>query len=561
LNRSHANWAEFIEYFPYIIKHKKGKDNVIVDALSRRYTMLSQLDCRTFGLETIKDQYVNDVEFKDVLENSKKGYTWNKYMMHDGFLFRANCLCIPVGSVRQAHGGGLMGHFGAKKTEEVLSTHFFWPRMRQDVERFVSRCATCQKAKSRLNPHGLYMLLLVPSIPWADISMDCVLGLPRTKRRRDSIFVVVDRFSKMAHFIPCHKSDNAVHIADLFFQKIIRLHGMPSTIVSDHDAKFLSHFWCILWNKLGTKLLFSTTCHPQTHGQTEVVNRTLSTMLRAILKHNLKMWEKYLPHVEFAYNRAVHSTTKVSPFQVVYGFNPRAPIDLLPLPTTARRHNDAKERAEFIQKLHETTKANIEKMNEKYIIAGSEGRKEVKLDLGDLVWLYLRKERFLDMCKSKLMPRSVGPYKIIEKINENTYKLELSPEFGVSPTFNIADLKPYLGEEDELESRTTPIQEGEDDEDITPSDAPADPIQGLMTRARMRQLHLEVSSFLSDTFHTFENRQLPNDVILLRNNEEALEKLEGRGGGEKDQQGRAIQAGGAVQHDFESVSASRTSLS
>ena len=134
---------------------------------------------------------------------------------------------------------------------------------------------------------------------------------------------------------------------------------MPSTTVSDHNAKFLSHFWRTLWNKLGTKLLFSITCHPQTDGQTEVVNRTLSTMLRAILKQNLKMWEECLPHVEFAYNRAEYSTTKVSHFQVVYGFNPRAPIDLLPLPTTKRIHSDAREHADFIHKLHETTKENI----------------------------------------------------------------------------------------------------------------------------------------------------------------------------------------------------------
>ena len=135
-----------------------------------------------------------------------------------------------------------MGHFGAKKTEEVMSTHLFWPRMRRDVERFVARCATCQKAKSRLNPQGLYMSLLVPSISWTDISMNFILGLLRTKRGRNSIFVVVDHFSEMAHFIPYHKSDNAVHIANLFFQNIVRLHGVPSTIVSDYDAKFLSHF-------------------------------------------------------------------------------------------------------------------------------------------------------------------------------------------------------------------------------------------------------------------------------------------------------------------------------
>jgi hypothetical protein len=144
--------------------------------------------------------------------------------------------------------------------------------------------------------------------------------------------VVVDRFSKMAHFILCHKSDNASHAADLFFARIVRLYGVSNTIVSVRDAKFLSHFWRTLWLKLGIKLIFSTTCHPKTDGQTDVVNRTLSTILQVVLKSNLKLWGECLPHIEFVYNRSVHSTMKLSLFQVVYGFNPRASIDLLPLP-------------------------------------------------------------------------------------------------------------------------------------------------------------------------------------------------------------------------------------
>ena len=144
LNRRHAKWVEFIDTFPDVIKHKKGKENVIVDALSHRYTMLSQLDFKIFGLETIKDQYVHDADFKDVMQNCKEGRTWNKFVVNDGFVFRANKLCIPATSVRllllqEEHGGGLMGHFGMKKTEDVLATHFFWPKMRQNVERFVAR--------------------------------------------------------------------------------------------------------------------------------------------------------------------------------------------------------------------------------------------------------------------------------------------------------------------------------------------------------------------------------------------------------------------------------------
>jgi hypothetical protein len=146
-------------------------------------------------------------------------------VLHDSLLYRANKFCVLTSSVhllflQEAHGGGLMGHFRVKKIEDVLATHFFWPKMRRDVERYMSRCTTCNKAKSQLNPHDLYIPLPIPSVPWEDISMDFVLGLPRTKWGRDSIFVVVDHFSKMAHFIPCHKSDNASHVDDLFMVRL-----------------------------------------------------------------------------------------------------------------------------------------------------------------------------------------------------------------------------------------------------------------------------------------------------------------------------------------------------
>jgi len=134
--------------------------------------------------------------------------------------------------------------------------------MRKYVHSFYDKCIACRKAKSKVQPHGLYTLLPIPNMPWVDISMDFILGLPKTSKGMDSIFVIVDWFSKMAHFIPCHKIDDACFIVNLFFKKVVRLHGLPRSIISDKDSKFLSHLWRILWGKLETKLLFSTTCHP-----------------------------------------------------------------------------------------------------------------------------------------------------------------------------------------------------------------------------------------------------------------------------------------------------------
>jgi hypothetical protein len=214
-------------------------------------------------------------------------------------------------------------------------------------------------------PHGLYTPLPVPSEPWVDISMDFILGLPRTKRGKDSIFVVVDRFSKMTHFIPCHKTDNATNIVDLFFREIVQLHGVPRSIVSDRDVKFLSYFWKVLWGKLGTKLLFSTTCHLQTDGQTGVVNRTLTQLLHIVVHKNLKTWEDCLLFIEFAYNRAMHTTTSYSLFEIVYGFNSLTPLDLMPLPVDGRSSLNGQKKVELVKSLHERVRLQIAQKNER----------------------------------------------------------------------------------------------------------------------------------------------------------------------------------------------------
>jgi hypothetical protein len=243
-------------------------------------------------------------------------------------------------------------------------------------------------------------------------------------------------------------------------------------------------------------------------------------MLRAVLKNNLKLWKECLPHTEFSYNRSLHSTIKMSLFQIVYGFVPRAPIDLLPLPSSVQNNFDATQRTELILKLHATTKDNIECMNVKYKVAGDRGQKHVVFEVGDLVWLHLLKDCFPDLRKSKLMPRADGPFKVIAKINDNAYKLELLVDFGtVSPTFNIADLKPYFGEDDGVASRTTSIQEGEPNEDIPSIDTSAAPtaehIQGPITRAHAKQLNYQVLLFLATLSHIHENMMLPKSDMFV----------------------------------------------
>ncbi|KAJ0885239.1 putative nucleotidyltransferase, Ribonuclease H [Helianthus annuus] len=224
VSHKHARWMAFLEKFTFVVKHKSGISNRVADALSRRSSLLVSMRVVVPGLDNLMEQLTADPYFSVILQDVQLGKRAD-FLVHDGFLFKENQLCIPNSSLRlqiikELHGEG---HVGRDRTLRLVQSSYFWPTLRRDVERFVRRCRICQVSKGTATNAGLYMPLPIPEQPWVDISMDFVLGLPRTQRGNDSIFVVVDRFSKMVHFIPCKKTTDAVNVAQLLSLLIIML--------------------------------------------------------------------------------------------------------------------------------------------------------------------------------------------------------------------------------------------------------------------------------------------------------------------------------------------------
>jgi hypothetical protein len=244
LSARHAKWAAFVQQFSFTIKHKSGALNKVVDTLSRKISLLTTMKSEVIGFELLKDSLSSDPFFGPILEDVSTR-TQGGFVLHNGFLFKGIQLCIPEGSLRlkiikERHD---KGHMGRDKTLQLVAEQFYWPSMRREVDKLVKSCRVCQVSKGVATNAGLYLPLSIPEQPWTNVSMDFVLCLPRTQKGNDFVFVVVDRFSKMVHFIACKKTADAVNVAQLYFREVYRLHGLSLSIVSDHHTRFLSHFW------------------------------------------------------------------------------------------------------------------------------------------------------------------------------------------------------------------------------------------------------------------------------------------------------------------------------
>ena len=286
------------------------------------------------------------------------------------------------------------------------------------------------------------MPLQPPEAPWQDISLDLITQLPRSNHF-DAIFVVVDRFSKMAHFLPTTTTADAPTLAQIFQDGVIRLHGFPRSIISDRDPRFLSSFWRELFELAGTTLRFSTANHPQTDGQTERTNRTLEQYLRIFARHSPSTWHSLLPHAELSYNNATHSATGFSPFYLVYNYHPNFPLDLFRGPVEGR--NDTVESLfNTHQSIHEQARDALQKAvahMEKHAKNGP----PAPFQSGDLVLVHraaFRKHPDIAELR-KFDDRWFGPFEVTKVVNPNAYQLQLPPNFKQHKVININFLHPY----------------------------------------------------------------------------------------------------------------------
>jgi hypothetical protein len=473
-NDRHQKWSTYLQQFHLNIKYKTCISNHVVDCLSRPPVAALTTVLHSCGHEASEwpQLYQQDPDFATTYHLLGTGATVTDFHIQDGLLCHLGHLCVPTSErakmIWEAHYSRVAGHFGVEKTVVVLQKHFYWPKLRQDVNKYIRSCTACAISKPTIKKQGLYTPLPIPEKPWESISMDYMSGLSSTKQGNDCVFVVVDRFSKMAILTACKKNVTVADTAKLFFERVWVHFGIPQTIISDRDNRFLNTFWSSLWSLLDTKLTKSTAFHPQTDGQTEVVNQMIVHILRMYNSKHPRTWDESLPYVQHSYNRALHSSTDHSPFQVGLGFQPLGPIDVaLPLATAQTDSSPdqsvidkATRFIERIQHIRQQVQEILQKSNAKYKQRHDQHRVPHQFQVGDKVWLHLQKERLTGPHR-KLRPLRYGPYTITKVVGSNAFELNTPPFLGLHPVFNVDLLRPYfppLLDTSEIAEQLTPTE-------------------------------------------------------------------------------------------------------
>ncbi|WVZ94714.1 hypothetical protein U9M48_040578, partial [Paspalum notatum var. saurae] len=453
LNMRQRRWLELIKDYDLEIHYHPGKANVVADALSRRAhcnviearptarVICWEMDEIEMPTEQLVELYSLIIEptIKDLISAAQKqdpgmahireGIDEEKracFTLDDqGVLWFKNRLVVPKDMELQkkildeAHTSVLTMHLGSNKMYQDLKQKFWWTRMKWEIAKYVSECDVCKRVKAdHLKPGGMLQPLNIAAWKWENIHMDFVMGLPRTQKGYDSIWVIIDRFTKSAHFLPVKTVYRANTYAELYIAKIVSLHGVPRTITSDRGSVFVSRLWEQLQNALGTRLIHSSAYHPQTSGQVERVNQIVEDMLRACALTYSTKWDECLPLAEFAYNNSYQKSLNMAPFEALY----------------------AEEQVKFIQ-------SNLKSAQSRQKSYSDRRRRPLVFEKGDHVYLRVSPMKGVHRfgVKGKLAPRYVGPFKITEQCGPVAYRLELPSHLAaVHDVFHVSQLKKCL---------------------------------------------------------------------------------------------------------------------
>lgn len=455
VSRRQARWVEILQAYDYDLIYRAGPKNIPADALSRKVDLRSVSTANNDLTEEIKKCYPKDphcVKVMEALTNPEQHELDHKiysrdYEICNGLLTRDTKIYVPNNlELRRkilllAHDSPMAGHLGNHKTAEQILRSYTWIKLGKDVRGYVRACPTCQENKSRTTqPAGESLPLAIPKNKWESVSMDFITNLPKTNTGKNMILTIVDRLTKMAHFVAMKGTATAEDVAKKFLKHIVRLHGMPTSIVSDRDSKFTSKFWTALLPMLGADLAMSTAFHPQTDGQSEAMNKLIEQVLRNYVSHQQDDWHRHLPNAEFAINNSVNSSTGYTPFFLNTGHHPKTPL------TPREPGTNVEAVTDFVSRLStdlQLARLEIERAQQTQASHNDQKRSNTTFKSGDHVYLSTSNYTFDHMKgqpSKKLAPKFAGPFKILRMVSPVAAELELPPLYRIHPVIHISQL-------------------------------------------------------------------------------------------------------------------------